>query len=388
MKFEHPEWFHVLWALPVLILLRFWAEREATRAAGSIVAKRLREWLVSSSSPRRSWGIFGLQLLALAGLVAALARPTYGEEKMEMPEQGKNLMFVMDTSRSMLANDLTPNRMTRAKLAAESILTSLGDYRVGLIAYAGRGYLQAPLTSDHEAVVETIQALDSYTIPRGGSLLSEGMREAREAFKKTKARSHGIILFSDGGDEDPGLDREIAEAKKENIRVLTIGVGTAQGSLIPDPEAPGTDRVILDPSTGQAVHSRLDDRLLKKVAQETGGLYMTLGAQSLTGTIVNEVMRSIQGMETGKREETKPIQRFYWPLSAGIVALMLALILRPLSRMPSTSPATAMLVLWLVTGMSQGASAAVFGRENPEERPGSLTTASSISAHVTSMLGC
>lgn len=366
MKLEQPDWLYGLWVLPLLVLLRWWAQSQANRAAESLVARRLKNWLVSAASPGRAWGVFTLQLLALAAFLLAMARPTWGEEKLEVPERGKNLMLVIDVSRSMLANDVQPDRLTRAKLAAEDIVRSLPDYRVGLVAFAGRAYLQAPLTSDHEAVVETIQNLDTQTIPRGGSLLSEGIRESIEAFKKTKARSHGLILFSDGGDEDSRLERELEQAKALNVTVLTVGVGTELGSLIPNPEpdtSPG--EFVLDPATGVAVHSRLDDRLLRLAAEKTNGLYLALGAQSLTATVVTDVMRSIESLDTGKRDETKAIQRFYWPLSVGIVSLMLALLLRPLSRIPRTSPATAaMLVLGLLT--SAHADAAVFSKE-PEE---------------------
>ncbi len=372
MKLEHPAWLHWLWVIPFLLLLRLWAEQRAAGAARSLVASRLREWLVSSASPLRSWGIFVLQVLSLSGLIFTLAKPTWGEEKIELPEVGRNLMIVIDTSRSMLANDLEPNRLTRAKLAAEDVISTLGEFRVGMVAFAGRGYLQAPLTSDHAAVIETIQALDTNTIPRGGSLLSEGIRESREAFKKTKARSHGILLFSDGGDEDPALDEELKKAKAENVKVLAVGVGTALGSLIPDVDDQnrrvGTDQVVIDPETGQAVRTSLDEKLLRKSAEATSGTYLTLGAQSLTGGFVTDVMRSIEGLESGIKEQTKPIQRFYWPLSLSIVSLMLSLILRPLRSAPLASPATAAAALAIgFLATTSNTQAAIFG-DPPEVR--------------------
>ncbi|MBL9113432.1 MAG: VWA domain-containing protein [Verrucomicrobiaceae bacterium] len=358
MKFESPDWLYGLWSIPALLLLRVLAQRAANVAAGKIVAGRLRAWLVSSASAKRSTVVFALQIFALACLLIAAARPIYGKQKIERPEKGKNLMFVIDTSRSMLANDVQPNRLMKAKLATEDILTTLEDYRVGVVAYAGRGYLQAPLTSDHEAVIETLHALDTEIIPRGGSVPSEGIREALTAFKKTKAKNHGVILFSDGGDEDRDLDKVLEEAKREGVTILTIGVGTSAGSLIPDPEAPGTDQVVLDPQTGQAVRTRLDDRLLRHMAEATGGRYFTLGSQSLTGGIIQQVMSSVQAMEAGQKELTRPIQRFYLPLALGIVALMSALLLRPLGRIPQFSTATAAAVIWLV-----GASVSLSGKE-------------------------
>ena len=367
MKFQSPEWFQVFWIIPVVLLLRWYAGRKAEQAANSIVASRLKEWLVSSASPARSWSIFLLQLLAVVLFIAALAKPTFGEIKLELPEGGKNLMFIVDTSRSMLADDVVPNRLARTKLVAEDILASLDEFKVGVIAFAGRAYLQAPLTSDHEAVLETIQALDTDTIPMGGTMLSEGIREAREAFKKTKAGSHGIVLFSDGGDEDPALEKELTAAKTEHVTIMTIGVGTEVGTQIPDPEGPpGT--VIMNPSTGAPVHTRLDERLLQRSAEATGGKYLTLGSKSLSGSVVKDVMRSIQSLDSGQREETKPIQRFYWPLSLGILCLMSALLLRPVGRLPRVSPATAAgFVAMVFASLGQGNAASLSGLTREEE---------------------
>lgn len=368
MKWDQPDWLYGLWALPLLVLLRLWAQNAANRAAASLVAGRLKNWLIATASPWRSWGVFALQVLALAAFLLAMARPTWGEQKLEVPERGKNLMLVMDVSRSMLADDVKPNRLMRAKLAGEEIIRALPEYRVGLVAFAGRAYLQAPLTSDHDAVVETIQNLDTQIIPRGGSMLSEGIRESLEAFKKTKARSHGLIIFSDGGDQDPRLERELTQAKEAGVTILAVGVGTEIGSLIPNPDSEsGSGEYVLDPSTGVAVHSRLDDKLLRVAAEKTGGRYLPLGPRSLTGAVVGDVMRSIEALDTGTRDQTKPIQRFYWPLTVGIVSLMLALLLRPISHRPRISPAAAaVVVMWSAAPTS--VDAAAFAREPAEAR--------------------
>ena len=266
MTFLHPQYFHALWLLPLLVLLRLWSGRRAGKAADSFVAWRLRELLVAGASPVRMWSIFTLQLLALAGFVAAMAQPRWGEEKRLITETGKNVIIAIDTSRSMLADDVSPNRLLRAKLAAEDILGTLQSHRVGLIAFAGRAYLQAPLTTDHEAVIESIRALDTNTIPHGGTTISEAIREALEAFTKTKARSHGLILFSDGGEEDADLESVLKEAREKKLIILTVGVGTDVGALIPDPDPEHAGDFIRDPATNKPVHTRIEEETLKKIA--------------------------------------------------------------------------------------------------------------------------
>ena len=354
MTFAHPDYFHALWLLPVLIALRLWAEHRGQRAADSMVAARLREFLIASASPVRAWITFGLQLLATAGFVAALAQPRWGEEKRTITESGRNVILAVDTSKSMLADDVSPNRLMRAKLAAQDIVEALKEQRVGLIAFAGRGYLQAPLTTDHAAVIESLQALDTFTIPRGGTAISEALTEAMEAFDKNKARNHGLILFSDGGEEDAALDGLLVKAKEKNIVIITIGVGTETGALVPDPDPDRQGDYVRDPATGNPVHVKLEEATLQKMASATGGRYFRLGSQSLTNGVVVQALNILESTESGTREETKPIERFYWPLSLAIFSLMISLLIRPAARLPRFSPAAAALII-LVAAPAQGA---------------------------------
>lgn len=354
MTFARPDYFHALWLLPVLIALRIWAEHRGQRAAESMVAARLREFLIASASPVRAWITFGLQLLATAALVAALAQPRWGEEKRIITESGRNVILAVDTSKSMLADDVAPNRLMRAKLAAQDIVEALKEQRVGLIAFAGRAYLQAPLTTDHAAVIESLQALDTFTIPRGGTAISEALTEAIDAFDKNKARNHGLILFSDGGEEDAALDSLLVKAKEKNIIIVTIGVGTETGALVPDPDPDRQGDYVRDPATGNPVHVKLEEATLQKMAAMTGGRYLRLGAQSLTNGVVVQALNVLEATESGTREETKPIERFYWPLSLAIFSLMISLLIRPAARLPRFSPAAAGLIFLLATS-AQGA---------------------------------
>ncbi len=354
MNFIHPGYFHLLWLLPVLVVLRLWLGQG--RGADSFVAARLRALLVAGVSPARSWIMFLLQLVALAGFIVTLTRPHWGIEKREITETGKNVIIAIDTSKSMLADDVTPNRLLRAKLAAQDVVLTLQGHRVGLVAFAGRAYLQAPLTTDHEAVIESIQALDTNTIPLGGTMISDALREALEAFEKSKARNHGLILFSDGGDDDPALDEMIQKAKAKKVIVLTVGVGTDLGSLIPESDPDKSGDFVRDPDTGNPVRTKLEEKTLRRIAVETGGRYLRLGTQALSAGVVTDILSTLEAMESGSREEVKPIDRFYWPLSAGIMALMLSLLLRPTASLPRLSPAAIMLLLLGMAPLSSQAS--------------------------------
>ncbi len=341
--FTSPHYLHALWLIPVLALLQWRAFRREHRATDAFVAASLRGTLMAQISRSRTWAVFALYMLAFACFIIAIAQPRWGEERREIPETGKNVIIAIDTSRSMMADDMQPNRLTRAKLAAQDILATLSGYRVGLIAFAGRAYLQAPLTTDHEAVVESIEALDCFTVPKGGTKLGDVMRAAFDAFEKTGSRNHGLILLTDGGDDDPDVQQMLKRARDQQVRIVAIGCGTDVGSLIPNPDPDKTTEFVLDDTTGKPVHTRLEEATLQRLASETNGRYLRLGVQAINTVMVKQVLELLESVESGQRQRVKPIERFQWPLAVGIVSLMFALFLRP-SVAPRTRPGSSVKV--------------------------------------------
>lgn len=346
MTFASPNLLYFLLLLPVFAGLRFWASIRAAKVVGAMTAPRLRQQLVVGVSEWRSWLIFSLQLLGFACFVLALAQPRWGEDKTTQIESGRNVIMAIDTSRSMLANDVTPDRLTRAKLAAQDVLNSLGTDRVGLIAFAGNAYLQAPLTTDHEAVVEAIQSLDFTAVPRGGSEISKALKLAMETFEKSPAKNHGLILFSDGGEPDAQVREYAQQAAKKNVLVLTVGVGTESGSLIPDPDPDRPGDYVKD-RQGNVVKTKLEGSVLQEVATITKGRYMKLGSQPLAASVVRTLLSALQAQANEARQLVKPIERFQWPLSMGVLFLMTAWCLRPSPSPRRLAPALALFCLGL-----------------------------------------
>ena len=345
MNFAHPDGLWLLLVVPILGAGRLWADAKSMRVVRSLTANRLRGALVREGSARRAWTIFSLQLLALSCFIVALSRPQWGEETRELKETGRNILIAIDTSRSMLATDVTPDRLTRAKLAAQDLLASLAGDRVGLIAFAGQAYLQAPLTTDHEPVMESIQTLDTTSVPAGGSDLTKPLRIAIEAVEKSPARNHGLILFSDGGDDASNLQGFIKQAVEKHILVLAVGVGTDSGSLIPNPDPSQPGDFIRD-GQGNVVQTKLDGRVMQEIASATGGRYLKLGAQSISTGLVAELLSALDQQQETSREERKPIERFHLPLILGIVLLMIAWFIRPITIGRRLSPVAA---LWIAS---------------------------------------
>ncbi|MEM9017644.1 MAG: VWA domain-containing protein, partial [Verrucomicrobiota bacterium] len=262
LTFAQPFW---LWGILVLILpilLRVRSHFYAAKQLPGLVSPKLLPQLVSGGSGKRRWVTFSLQCLALSAAFIALARPQAGFVEIETQSESRNLLIAVDTSRSMLAEDLKPNRLSRAKLAAVEILNSLPDDRVGIIAFAGKPFVQAPLTVDHEAVLESLRQLDTEVIPRGGTNLASAAELALETFEEAKVEQGAVVLFSDGealeGTEK--IESVRARAKRNNIVLLTIGVGTRDGSIIPELDENGRplEGVFIKDESGQIVRSRLN----------------------------------------------------------------------------------------------------------------------------------
>ena len=334
MTFGAPEWFLGFLLLPVLagIFLRNEASRE--QLLKKLVAARLLADLVASTSaPRRRWK-YALALLGLACVIAALTEPRVGYDVIENHRKGLDLMIAVDTSRSMLSTDVQPDRLTRAKFAAQDLIDSLAGDRVGMIAFAGTSFVQAPLTIDYSAVEAALSDLDTNTIPRGGTNIASAIREAAAAFGNGESASRALVLFTDGEE----LEDDAVEAAKEvngKFRIFTVGVGTAEGSLIPIHGADGGTDFVKD-DQGQYVKSHLDEPKLKEIANATGGFYIHLENGPATAkAIIEQGLQKMQQHEFATHE-SRPIERYEWPLTAGILLLMAAMLIRERRRVART----------------------------------------------------
>lgn len=339
MNFASPNYALALFVLPLLALLRIWTDKRAQRAIEAFAAsERLRAPLLRGASVVWSGLLFGLQLLGLAFIIIAMTRPQYGTKQTELPQSGRNVFIAIDTSKSMLADDMSPNRLTRAKLAAQDLLEKLPGDRVGLVAFAGRAFLQAPLTTDHEAVRESIQALDHTSIPRGGSSLASAINLVLEITEKTPGQRCGMVMFTDGQETDEGTLAAAKDAAGKHLLILPVGMGTAEGSLIPDPEPERQGDYVRD-ERGNVVKARLQSDLLHEVAVTTGARYIELASQALTQSAVDSLLSQLDAKTSDSRQESRPIERYQWPLGLGLLCIIVSQVMRHSSRKQVKAPA-------------------------------------------------
>jgi Ca-activated chloride channel homolog len=270
---------------------------------------------------------FALQLLGLALAIVSLAQPRWGYTFEDVKRRGLDLLIAVDTSRSMLSNDVQPNRLDRVKLAIQDLIGQLQGDRVGLIAFAGRAFLQAPLTIDYDAVVEALSDLDTKTIPEGGTNISSAITLATQSFGKSAMGNRALVVFTDGEELSGDAVKTAKEAADAGVRIFTVGVGTPQGSLIPVTGDDGQTAFVKD-SSGQVVKSKLDDKRLREIAQATGGFYLHLenGPRSMQ-QIQNEGLAKMQAAEMDVRLSRRPIERYEWPLGAALMALALSILI-------------------------------------------------------------
>ena len=322
-------------AIPVLlaagVLFLLWRERRARRRLETFADAGLAARLVAGHSRRRFWIKNSLLLLGFALLCLSLARPQWGVRWEKAESRGIDILFALDTSRSMLAEDVPPNRLERSKLAILDLLEKVRGDRVGLVAFAGEAFLQCPLTLDYQAFRQTLTALDTQSIPSGGTDVAAAIDEAAAYFEESE-NTRLLLLLTDGEDlEAEGVARA-REAAGDGIRILTVGVGSPRGELIPI-TGPDGERDYLRDEAGDPVQSALDEENLRRIASVTKGIYAPLGP---TSRGLEEVYAySLQQMEARERSETLqriPIDRFQWPLLAAIFLLLLEPFLPTRSR--------------------------------------------------------
>ncbi len=316
-----------MFLVPLLIALFIRVRTSRTQAIAGVcfraAAAAARGNGQSAAADTEIW----LQLLGLALAIVSLAQPRWGYTFEDVKRKGLDLLIAVDTSRSMLSNDVQPNRLERVKLAIQDLIDELQGDRVGLIAFAGRAFLQAPLTIDYDAVIEAVNDLDTKTIPEGGTNISSAITLATQSFGKSAMGNRALIIFTDGEELSGDAVKTAKAAADAGVRIFTVGVGTPQGSLIPVTGDNGETSFVKD-SAGQVVKSKLDDKRLREIAEATGGFYLHLenGPRTMQ-QIQNEGLAKMQAAEMDVRLSRRPIERYEWPLGAALIALALSILI-------------------------------------------------------------
>ena len=355
MQFAQPIWLFAGFAACVALV---WQYRRFDRgqriALAQFVSARLLPKLTSSVSASRKLVKRILLTLGVAFVFIALARPQAGFEFQETHRKGLELLFAVDTSKSMLAQDVKPDRLTRAKLAVTDLVAKLNGDGVGLIAFAGSSFLQCPVTLDYDAFRESLDALDVNVIPKGGTDIAAAIHEAEAVFNTRTAADKILILITDGEDLGGEAISAAQSVAKNGVKIFTVGVGSTTGELVPVPsETGGTD--FAKDENGKPVKSRLDETTLKKIAESTGGIYQPLGPQGEGLTNIYEHdLTGFKRQDLKAREAKVPLEKFHWALFAALACFVGELLIgnRRRVRASNLRPATAAAALIILAGVA------------------------------------
>ena len=342
LQFAQPAWLAAgIVAGGGLILLYRLIDRKSLADLERFVSGApLKQFLASVSGPRR-WLKRGCFIAAIVMLFVALARPQVGNEWREVKRKGIDILFALDASRSMLAEDVSPNRIERAKLGMIDFVDRLEGDRIGLMPFAGSVFMLCPLTLDYHAFHESLDAIDTNIIPRKGTDLASAIREAGRAFEDVGNNHRILVIITDGEDLQGEALAAAEQAAADGMVIHTVGIGSASGELIPI----GSDFV--RDQQGELVRSKLDESSLREIAEITGGIYAPFG-QGAEGLrqIYSEKLSLVPKGELAQRMQKVPIERFYWPLAAAIGLSMLEFLIgdrRQRSRAHSPVAATALI---------------------------------------------
>jgi Ca-activated chloride channel family protein len=349
VNFGEPAVLWFLLALPLLALLILANDRRRQRRLEQLIAARLLPELTDPIARSRKFIKRLLFLGALGAFALALARPQFGSIEQNVEQHGRDIVLAIDTSKSMLSTDYPPNRLERAKLAAQDILDAMRGDRFGLIAFAGAAQVEAPLTVDYQTVLEAINQLDTKTVDRGGTDITAAIRSAELALGKSEGFYRAMVLLTDGEDLEEDAIAAAKEAASYGIRIFTVGIGTKEGSTIPvDPNG----QELLQDRNGQPVRSHLDENRLREIAEKTGGFYVHLENGS-TAQLIGNGLRKLSEGKVDERSTRTPIERYRWPLAFGLLLLVFSAALNDrkkkiTARRPSVASAVAVLMLTLI----------------------------------------
>ena len=323
MRFATPEYLHVLWLIPAFALIFWQAARARRRGADRFGERELVAKLSRSVSRWRQNAKLMMILLALTCLGLAVARPQIGTHAVPVKAEGIDLVFALDTSLSMLAEDIKPNRLTRAKHEMSALMDKLRGDRVGIVIFSGASFIQCPLTFDYSAAKMFLESVNTNSISVPGTALESAIRTALRAFENSPPNSAKVIVaLTDGESHDGDALKAAEDAEKAGVKIYAIGIGSEKGELIPLRDEQGNLSGYKKDRDGNVVMTKLDQLTLEKIAALTNGQFYHV---SSGGIELEKIYGEIANMAKTERE-TQLVMRYeeQYQYFVGAALLLLA----------------------------------------------------------------
>ena len=322
MRFGNIKAACLLWLLAGLFIFYLWSLARRKRDLEAFAKKELLAELTPSVDRGAEKLKVVLVFMAVLLCLFSLIMPQWGFEWEEVKKRGIDILIAIDTSKSMLAEDVKPNRLERSKLAVKDLVRKLKGDRIGLIAFSGTAFLQCPLTVDYNGFMLSLNRLDVDIIPRGGTCISSAVAEAIKTYKDNPSKYKTLVLITDGENLEGDPIKAAEAAKKEDIKIFCIGIGTKEGELIPVSSGRHSRRLFLKNKEGKVVKTRLDEETLEQIAMITGGSYVrATGTEFGLDLIYRERLSKME-----KREFESKIRKHYeerFQIFLGVALLLL-----------------------------------------------------------------
>ena len=336
MTFGNPQLLLLLAVVPVAAGLVGWAYFARKRALSRFGDPALVRRLIGSVNTPWQIARSVLMIAAIALVVLAAARPQWGETEQIVERHGVQLMVALDISRSMLAEDVRPDRLSRAKLEAADLLERLHGDEVGLVLFSGAAFIQFPLTFDYATARTFLDRADTEMIARQGTVIDEAISVSMVGLNNDRVGHKAIVIISDGEDDQQESDyvRAANRAADAGLTVFTIGVGTTDGEPIPVKDNWGNLVGYQEDGDGNMVLSRINEDVLKSVAEAGGGRYVLAGGSTSAAAVIAEELDSLEKTVVESEITNARIERFQW-FAIGAIALLAASLLIPGRRRSS-----------------------------------------------------
>jgi len=298
-RFANPVFLYLLLLLPVLILLYIINEVRKRKALKRLGDVNLVSSLVPEMSTIRPAIKFILQLIAVSAGIIMLSRPQFGSKIEDVKKQGVEVIIALDVSNSMLAEDIQPDRLTRAKQAISRLVDNLDNDKIGLIVFAGDAYIQIPVTTDYISAKMFLSSINPNMVPKQGTAIGAAIDLGIRSFSPGEGKSKAMIIITDGENHEDDPVKEAEEASKAGIVIHTLGIGSTEG--VPIPILINGKRDYLKDANGNTVVTKLDEEILKKIALTTNGNYVRASNSNIG---LDEIFNGIKRMKKQDLEST------------------------------------------------------------------------------------
>jgi len=323
MAFSNPNILWGLLAVPVLVVALIHGDRRRRYAMARFVGPALTDALAPGRSWRKNLLKGSLKTVGLALLVLALAGPRFGSRLVKVEREGVDLVIALDTSLSMLAEDMLPNRLEKAKQEMVDLIRGLRGDRVGIVVFAGGAFALCPLTVDYDAALMFTRSVGVDVVSEPGTNLAEAIDTSVELFERSGKRDRAIILVTDGESHEGDAVASARKAGEREIRIYTIGIGNPAGELIPERGTAGSIEGYKKDNQGETVLTQLDERTLQEVASNSDGKYLPATREGLELKVLyNEIAGMEKKIIKGEFVERKK-ERFWIFLCGALLALLL-----------------------------------------------------------------